>query len=236
MNMNVNNNIPVNSSYGIENSQDVVATDKTSSIKETVELDSIKNTGSSKNELPVLDAPFAKSITKRTYENGLSAAALILSMIAKTLSEQAHENRLAQYEAQMASAEVLEKEAKEIESNATNKLICSIVANSVSIIGGCVQFGMSLGSKVDEQTLKLADAVGKVTDKLGGISSATGEYLSGVSDAAQKRLQSEQTRLNAIADQLKSFSESMMQTVSRSLDTYNSIQSTSAETMRKILG
>ena len=36
MNMNVNNNIPVNSSYGIENSQDVVATDKTSSIKETV--------------------------------------------------------------------------------------------------------------------------------------------------------------------------------------------------------
>ena len=121
MNMNVNNNIPVNSSYGIENSQDVVATDKTSSIKETVELDSIKNTGSSKNELPVLDAPYAKSITKKTYENGLSAAALILSMIAKTLSEQAHENRLAQYEAQMASAEVLEKEAKEIESNATNK-------------------------------------------------------------------------------------------------------------------
>lgn len=236
MNMNVNNNIPVTSSYGIEDVADVIGTEKSSSIKETVELDSIKKNAESKNELPVLEAPLTESISKSTYESGLSAAALILSMIAKTLSEQAHENRLAQYEAQMASADVLEKEAQEIESNARNKLICSLVANTVSIIGGCVQFGMSVGKNVDEQTLKLADAVGKVTDKLGGISSATGEYLSGVSDAAQKRMQSEQTRLNAIADQLKSFSESMMQTVSRSLDTYNSIQSTSAETMRKILG
>ncbi|MGN0915847.1 MAG: hypothetical protein ACI4NE_05795 [Succinivibrio sp.] len=235
MNMNVNNNIPVTSSYGIENTSEAVA-GKATEIKECQVLENVQGVNYSKVDLPVISLPLAKEVSKNTYENGLSAAALILSMIAKTLAEQAHENRLAQYDAQMASAEVLEKEAKEIESNATNKLICSIVANTVSMVGGCIQLGMCCGKNVSELTLKEADAIGKLFDKVGGISSATGEYLSGTSDASQKRLQSEQTRLNAIADQLKSFSESMMQTVSRALDTYNNMQSTSAETMRKILG
>lgn len=173
-----------------------------------------------------------------------SAGATILALISQTLAEQVRENRNMTYEAQMQSADLMEKQASEMRKQATIKFACSIVSNVISLASSGIQMGMSIkiaGNSALSDAQKMAQSAAvtafeQATKSVTGFIQAGGEYGAALVDSGLKELEADQKKIDAFADQVKSITESLQSVVQRSIDTSSTISQGMIEANKRILG
>ncbi len=173
-----------------------------------------------------------------------SLGASVMAIIQQATSDMVRDNREVSYAAGMQSAEMMEKQADKMRDMAKVQLACAIIQGGLQIAGGLFQGIMSGKGIADAKMTESQKALFNTKIScFGQIFGAAGTFTEGISknlttgyEADIKDLEAEQKRIDAYADQVKSITESLQQTVSQAISSLQTISQSMVETNKRILG
>ncbi len=240
---NSNNSLGVYGDYG--NYSDLKTQTKTDG--NTVIINQIGEDGQSLSvSTPKLEAPTISDYHADLASMGSFGAtfgAAVLALIQEATSDIVRDNRSIVYEAQMQSADLMEKQADKMRDQAIVTLVMGIASGALQIAGGlftAVKTGKALNSGLSDASLGLKNTQIAAKQQLftatTGMLDSSAKAGQGFLDADIKRLEADQKRIDAFADQIKSITDSLNQTVSKALDTMSTISQNMIDANKRILG
>lgn len=167
-----------------------------------------------------------------------SPGALILSLITKSSSEARRDNKNAMYEQSKLIQDNILKQADEMKSKAVVQLVFGLISGAISVAQG-VASGISTYKNPNASDAIIQAKQTRITafsTAVNSTASAFGSYAASSYDVAIKKLEAQTEKFTNEKESLKSFNDSLSESIQKALSSMDNIQQGMNQTRAKILG